>query len=133
MIRIVILLLLMMSSAQAAYYAQLDVSNVVVRVVVIDDSIEQGMESQGISWCQNFFGGGVWLKTTPDRSLRKNYAGPGYSYRSDIDAFVPPSPYPSWVLNLSTAQWQSPVAYPNDGKIYSWNETTQAWQLSPIE
>jgi len=87
---------------------------------------------------------GTWIKTsyntrmgvhyapnsnTPDDgvALRKNYAGVGYSYDSDRDAFIPPQPYPSWVLNEDTCCWDSPIAYPNDGLFYKWNEETESW------
>jgi hypothetical protein len=59
--------------------------------------------------------------------MRKNYAGIGYTYNDDIDAFVPPKPYASWVLNEATAQWESPVDMPDDGSMYSWDEDNQAW------
>jgi hypothetical protein len=58
--------------------------------------------------------------------MRKNYAGIGYTYREDIDAFVPPKPFASWLLNAD-AQWEAPVAMPTDGKMYSWDEATTSW------
>lgn len=90
---------------------------------------------------------GTWLRTSyntrggkyyqpnsgdlhPDQSmaLRKNYAGIGYSYDATRDAFIPPTPYASWVLNEETCLWDAPVAYPADGKEYSWDETTVSWK-----
>tara|TARA_R110000824_G_scaffold70344_2_gene180607 strand:+ start:739 stop:1092 length:354 start_codon:yes stop_codon:yes gene_type:complete len=62
--------------------------------------------------------------------LRKNYAGVGYTYDSDKDAFYSPKPYPSWTLNDTTCIWEPPVAYPSDGKMYEWNEETTAWDLT---
>ena len=70
---------------------------------------------------------GTWLETKMDGSIRKNYAGIGFSYDSTRNAFIPPQPYPSWTLNESTCRWECPVAYPDDGKMYTWNETTKAW------
>ena len=70
---------------------------------------------------------GTWLETKMDGSIRKNYAGIGFSYDSTRNAFIPPQPYPSWTLNESTFRWECPVAYPDDGKMYQWNETTKAW------
>ena len=70
---------------------------------------------------------GTWIETKEDGSIRKNYAGIGFSYDSTRNAFIPPQPYPSWTLNESTCRWECPVAYPDDGKIYDWNETTKAW------
>ena len=58
---------------------------------------------------------------------RKNYAGIGYSYDETRDAFIPPQPYPSWTLNETTCLWDAPVAYPDDGEMYQWNEETQTW------
>lgn len=86
---------------------------------------------------------GAWLQTSyntrgnvhygqdgqPDGgvALRGNYAGVGYSYDAQIDKFIPPQPYPSWVLSPLTILWEAPVAMPTDGKPYQWNETTQSW------
>lgn len=70
---------------------------------------------------------GTWLETKIDGSIRKNYAGIGFSYDSTRDAFIPPQPYPSWILNEDTCLWECPIAYPNDNKIYEWNETDQQW------
>ena len=70
---------------------------------------------------------GTWLETKIDGSIRKNYAGIGYTYDSTRDAFIPPKPYESWTLNESTCQWESPVAYPDATKLYTWNETDQTW------
>jgi hypothetical protein len=62
--------------------------------------------------------------------LRKNYAGTGFTYDKIKDAFIPPKPYPSWTLNEETCLWDSPVPYPNDGEMYTWNEQTQTWELN---
>ena len=60
-------------------------------------------------------------------ALRKNYAGIGFSYDAQRDAFIPPKPYASWMLNEDTCQWEAPAPYPNDGRVYTWNETNQTW------
>ena len=79
---------------------------------------------------------GAWIQTSyrthggqhPEgRPLRKNYAGIGYSYDAGRDAFIPPKPYPSWTLNDTTCLWDAPVAYPTDGKLYSWDEANGNW------
>lgn len=70
---------------------------------------------------------GKWIQTYKDRSQRKNYAGKGFSYDATRDAFIPPQPFPSWVLNETTCLWDAPVAYPDDGGMYQWNEETQTW------
>jgi hypothetical protein len=72
----------------------------------------------------NTHGGVHSLGGTP---LRKNYAGIGYTYDAGRDAFIPPKPYASWVLNETNCLWDAPVAYPNDGKRYSWDEATTSW------
>ena len=74
---------------------------------------------------------GNWLETRKDGSIRKNYAGIGFSYDSTRDAFIPPQPYPSWTLNETTCLWECPVAYPDEDmtNLYNWNEETQAWDL----
>jgi hypothetical protein len=59
--------------------------------------------------------------------LRKNYAGIGFTYNVELDAFVPPQTYPSWVLNLETCLWEPPIEYPQDGKNYKWDEPTISW------
>ncbi len=114
-----------------AHFAELDENNVVTRVIVVankDTADANGNESEsiGVAFCQRLLGG-TWVQTSYHGNIRKNYAGIGYTYRADIDAFVPPQPYPSWVLNPDTAQWEAPVPMPTDGKMYSWDEATQSW------
>jgi hypothetical protein len=85
----------------------------------------EGIESEekGIAFCQSLLGG-VWKQTSYNGNIRKNYAGIGYLYDSQRDAFIAPQPYPSWTLVEETCRWLSPVAYPTDGKLYYWNEST---------
>jgi len=121
-----------------AHFAELDENNVVKRVIVVankDTSDADGneVESIGIAFCQSLFGANtIWAQTSYNGNFRKNYAGIGYTYRTDIDAFVPLQPYPSWILNLNTALWEPPVPYPNDGKQYNWDEATQSWIEVPM-
>lgn len=114
-----------------AHYAEIDANNVVLRVIVVsneDESTPDGttVESIGVAFCQRLFGGD-WVKTSYNGSIRKRYAGIGYTYNSSLDAFVPPQPYPSWTLDNATADWIAPVPMPTDGKRYTWNEDTQSW------
>ena len=114
-----------------AHFAELDSNGVVQRVIVVAnkdtaDANGNELESIGVAFCQKLFGGN-WKQTSYNGNIRKNYAGVGYTYDAGIDAFVPPKPYPSWVLNSSTAQWEAPVPMPNDGAMYSWDEATQSW------
>jgi hypothetical protein len=118
-----------------AHFAKLDENNVVTEVVVVsnsDTSDANGVEKEsiGIAFCEHLFGG-TWLQTSYNSNFRKNYAGIGYTYDAAIDAFVPPKPYPSWILNPTTAQWEAPVPYPNDGKEYYWDEATLSWVEVP--
>lgn len=70
---------------------------------------------------------GTWLETKQDGSIRKNYAGVGYTYDAENDAFIEPKPYNSWVLNNTTFKWEPPVPYPDDGEFYVWHESTESW------
>lgn len=120
-----------------AHFAELDDNNVVKRVIVVankDTSDAHGteVESIGVAFCQKLLGGN-WKQTSYNGNIRKNYAGIGYTYDAAIDAFVPPKPYPSWILNNDTAQWEAPVPMPNDGQMYSWDEASQAWVPVPKE
>ena len=70
---------------------------------------------------------GEWIQTSYSGSIRKNYAGVGFTYDSARDAFIEPQPYPSWTLDEATCQWTASVAMPDDGKMYNWNEDTTNW------
>jgi hypothetical protein len=113
-----------------AHYCRLDENNIVTQVIVIDNkdtADANGVEKEyiGAAFCERLFGG-TWKQTSYNGNIRKNYAGIGYTYQADIDAFVAPKPYASWTLDAN-AQWQAPTAMPTDGKMYSWNEETQTW------
>jgi hypothetical protein len=120
-----------------AHFAELDANNVVLRVIVVDNkdtSDVNGVEKEyiGAAFCEKLFGG-TWKQTSYNGNFRKNYAGIGYTYNADIDAFVPPQPYPSWILNNDTAQWEAPVPMPDDGEKYSWDEETTSWVVLATE
>ena len=116
-----------------AHYAFLDENNIVTEVIVGKDEGEDGIDWE--VWYGDFRGQ-VCKRTSYNTRgnvhsnggtpYRGNYAGIGYAYRSDIDAFVPPKPYASWTLDAN-AQWQPPVAMPTDGGMYSWDEANQTW------
>ncbi len=115
-----------------AHFAQLDENSIVTQVIVVHnndclDVNSNESETVGTNFCTNLLGG-VWKQTSYNGNFRKNYAGIGYTYYADIDAFVPPQPYPSWTLNVD-AQWEPPVAMPTDNQMYSWNESAQAWEV----
>lgn len=107
-----------------AHWAELDENNVVIRVLVGDNNDPNGDE--GYTWLVENLGG-TWVKTSYNGTIRKNFAGIGYTYDIDLDAFVSPQPYPSWTLNTETVKWESPIQYPNDGKTYVWNEELLNW------
>lgn len=116
-----------------AHFAELGLDNVVQRVIVVhnnellnDDGVEQ--ESLGATFCQNLFGG-TWVQTSYSASMRKNFAGVGFTYDSGRNAFIPPKPFDSWTLVEETCQWQAPVTMPTDGNRYTWNESTTSWDL----
>ena len=120
-----------------AHFAELDSNNVVTQVIVVDNkdtADANGTEKEyiGAAFCERLFGG-TWKQTSYNGNIRKNYAGIGYKYHADIDAFVPPQPYASWTLDAN-AQWQPPVAMPTDGTIenpYTWDEATTSWTRLP--
>lgn len=111
-----------------SHFAQIDGNNIVTQVIVIEqDVVDTGLFGDPNSWIQtsyNTSGGIHLLGGTP---LRKNYAGIGYTYDSTRDAFIPPKPYNSWTLNETTCLWEAPIAMPDDGKMYSWDEETTSW------
>jgi hypothetical protein len=120
-----------------AHFAEIDSNNVVLRVVVVDNkdtSTPDGteVESIGVAFCQRLFGGN-WLKTSYNGNVRKNYAGMGYTYNAGLNAFVPPKPFASWILNNDTALWDAPTPMPSDAgtgeppKRYTWDEATTSW------
>ena len=114
-----------------AHFAKLDENNIVlaVHVVVNDVIIVDGQESEqaGIDFLTNLYGHASWKQTSYNGTIRKNYAGIDYTYDVDRDAFIPPKPYTSWILDEATCQWNAPISYPTDGKVYGWDETTTSW------
>lgn len=117
-----------------AYFAEINNQNVVIRVLAVADK----QENRGQEFLSVDLGlGGIWIQTSYNTRggvhllggtpLRKNYAGIGYTYDEVRDAFIPPKPYPSWLLNEDTCLWESPVPYPADGGFYTWDEESQSW------
>jgi hypothetical protein len=120
-----------------AHYAYLDENNIVTMVIVGKNEDEAPGD-----W-ETYYGakrtsyntrGGVYYDPNTNepgadqsKAFRKNYAGIGYTYDSTRDAFIPPQPYPSWILDESSCLWNAPVPYPTDGNRYSWDEATQSW------
>jgi hypothetical protein len=115
-----------------AHFAQLDKYNVVTQVIVVHNNelMINGVESEakGIAFCKLLYGGiTTWKQTSYNNKFRKNYAGVGYTYDERRDAFIPPKPFESWILNETTCRWDSPVPKPTDGNNYRWDEETISW------
>jgi hypothetical protein len=113
-----------------AHFAKIDENNMVTQVIVVHNNelLDNGVEneSKGIAFCQSLFGGN-WKQTSYNGTMRKNFAGIGYTYDQTRDAFIPPKPYNSWLLDEATCIWSAPVAHPSDGKIYIWDEAVTNW------
>lgn len=117
-----------------AHFAQLDENNKVLQVIVVDNQVLQTetgeSEALGIEFCKRLFGAETrWIQTSYNSSFRKNYAGIGYTYMEDLDAFISPQPYDSWTFDDTTFGWVPPVPCPDTENLYQWNEQTQAWDL----
>ncbi len=121
-----------------AHWAEIDENNIVLRVTVGDNN--DSNNDEGYQWLIDNLGG-TWIKTSYNTRngvhqndgtpLRKNFAGIGHTYDPIRDAFIPPTPFPSWILNETTCQWESPVPYPTDGPAYCWDEATLTWVELP--
>jgi len=123
-----------------AHFAKLGAGNIVLTIEAVSNDVAT-TEQAGVDFLNNLyntrdvwkqtsyntFGGEHILGGTP---FRKNYAGVGYTYDQTRNAFIPPKPYPSWVLNETTCQWEATVTKPDDGQKYSWNENTRQWDLN---
>lgn len=107
-----------------SHWAEINSENKVIRVLVGDNNDPAGDE--GYQWLLDNLGG-TWIKTSYNGNIRFNYAGIGYSYDEVRNAFIAPKPFNSWVLDEATCQWNSPIAYPQDGKMYGWNEESLSW------
>jgi hypothetical protein len=115
-----------------AHFAKLDENNVVLEVHVVNNNVllQDGVESEakGIQFLVDWSGGYTnWKQTSYNGNFRKNYAGVGFTYDVQRDAFIPPQPYPSWTVNENTCQWNAPVSMPNNGQRYNWDEPTTSW------
>lgn len=127
-----------------AYFAQINSGGVVVSVIAVSNQIlasEGGVESEangithlerhgaedGFYWKQTSYNTRAGQHSLGDTPLRKNYAGKGYTYDPDRDAFIAPKPYDSWLLDELTCTWEVPIPYPDDGENYLWNEETKSW------
>jgi hypothetical protein len=118
-----------------AHYAFIDENNIVVEVIPGKDENEGDLdwekhysEIRGLLCKRTSYNTYKGIHQFGKTPFRKNYAGPGYTYDSVLDAFIPPQPFASWILDQDTCHWKAPVEKPQDGKIYSWNESTTSWE-----
>jgi len=113
-----------------AHFAKLNENNKVIAVHVVSNDVAT-TEQAGIDFLNNLHGSdNIWKQTSYNGNLRKNFAGIGYTYDEDRDAFISPKPYQSWTLNEDTCLWEAPTEKPDDGKKYNWNEETQEWEAN---
>ena len=112
-----------------AHYAFLDKNNIVTEVIVGIDETEliEGIDPE--TWYGNFRSQ-VCKRTSYNGKIRKNYAGIGFTYDAELDGFIPPKTFDSWILDKTTCLWKSPIEYPNDGLTYYWNEDNLDWELA---
>jgi hypothetical protein len=111
-----------------AHFAQVNENNIVTRVLVIEQEVvNSGLFGDPNSFIQTSYNTRSGVHRLGGTPLRKNYAGIGYTYDSVRDAFIPPKLFNSWTLNEDTCQWEAPVEYPTDGKIYEWDEKSLSW------
>ena len=113
-----------------AHFVRIE-NGVVVQGIVVsnkDTADEHGVEKEeiGIAFCSNLLGG-TWKQTSYNARIRKNYAGIGYTYDETLDAFIPPKPFDSWVLDTDKAQWKAPVDYPTEEGRFTWDEDALTW------
>jgi len=122
-----------------AHFAKLGIGSKVERIEVVSNDVAT-TEQAGVDFLNNLYGtNDVWKQTSYNTiggvhklggtPFRKNYAGVGFKYDQTKDAFIPPKPFQSWILNETSCIWEAPVAKPDDGQSYDWNETNQTWDL----
>jgi hypothetical protein len=127
-----------------AHFVELDENNLVIRGVVVNNEVIKNendieVENIGVDFLKNLYGQEtIWKQTSYNAGdgierirldgFRKNFAVTGSLYREDLDAFIVPKPFPSWILNETTCAWEAPIPYPNNGKQYNWNNETNMWE-----
>ena len=111
-----------------AHFAKLGVGNIIETVQEILGGSKS--EQAGVDFLRNLYNDqNSWKQTSYNNNIRKNFAGIGYSYDQNRDAFIPTKPYNSWILNETTCQWEAPSVMPDDDEKYIWNETTTTWDI----
>ena len=121
-----------------AYFAKLGTGNIIETVISINNSVitdSNGIEQEqlGVDFINKLYNTrDVWKQTSYNRTFRKNYAGVGYQYDQQRDAFIAPKPFNSWLLNETTCRWEAPVAMPINDNRYTWNESTLTWDIVEV-
>jgi len=121
-----------------AYFAKLGTGNIIEKVISINNSVitdSNGVEQEklGSDFINKLYNTrDVWKQTSYNRTFRKNYAGVGYQYDQQRDAFIAPKPFNSWILNEDTCRWEAPVAMPINDNRYTWNESTLTWDIVEV-
>ena len=122
-----------------ASFAKIGIGNKVEQVLVVHNNVATS-EQAGVEFLQNLYGSrDTWIQTSYNTyggvhrlggtPFRKNFAGVDYTYDQTRDAFIPPKPFNSWILNEDTCRWEAPVSRPDDGEKYEWNESTTSWDI----
>jgi len=112
-----------------AHFAKIGVGNIVEQVIVVSNDVAT-TEQAGSDFINKLYNTrDVWKQTSYNNNIRKNFAGIGYQYDQTRDAFIPPKPFNSWILNEDTCTWKAPVNYPTDENSYKWNETNLSWDI----
>lgn len=116
-----------------AHFAKLGLNYKILSVLVVDDEelkddLGNEVEQLGIDFLEKLTNYPYWVQTSYNKNIRKNYAGIGYRYDEELDAFIAPKPYSSWSLDVDCL-WQAPVPYPTDGEDYMWDEEIQDWSI----
>ena len=118
-----------------AHFAQLDENNIVLQVIVVNNEVIDHLpfpesEMAGVEFCQSLLGPDtIWKQTSYNNNFRKHYAGIGYTYNENLDAFIGPKPFTSWILDETNCVWNAPKPFPNDGNTYYWDENLLEWVL----
>lgn len=118
-----------------AHYALINKNNIVIDVIVAEQDFINTLSGKWVQTSYNTKGGIHYNSNSgmpsdeQSKAMRKNYAGIGYLYDEMLDAFIPPKPYPSWVLNLDSCLYEAPIQYPSDNKVYTWNEEKMMWEI----
>ena len=118
-----------------AHFAEIDSDNKVIQVIVVHNNelLDNGEESEikGIDFCESLLGHRNWVQTSYNGNFRYNFAGNGFTWDPDNNAFYAPQPYPSWSLN-EQFRWEAPIPYPEDDNKYEWDEANQQWKIIEI-